>query len=264
MTIARSATHAVGSAVLAFLVLPLLAVVPASFNHASFIKLPPDQVSLRWYTQFFHDSEWLHSLSTSLQVALLATLFSVVIGTLAAIGMEMLSGRWRALFFGIVLSPLIVPVIMTSVAIYYIARPLGLHGTLVGLALAHTLLALPFVVINVGLALRGIDQNCHRAAAVLGASPWRIFRTVTLPLITPGLAGAAAFSFITSFDEVVMSIFLSGVQAKTLPVKIWEVMRVEFTPVTAVASTLLLVVTVVMFAVVQILRARNAAAAGKN
>lgn len=264
MRTARITAHVVGSAVLAFLVLPLLVVVPASFNNASFIRIPPNEVSLRWYGRFFEDPDWLHALVNSMKVAVLTTFFAVLIGTLAAIGLEKAPRFLRGILFAVVLSPLIVPVIMLAVAFYYVARPLGLHGTVAGLALAHTLLAMPFVVINVGLALRGIPPNCHLAAESLGAGPVVAFRTVTLPLIVPGLAGAGAFAFITSFDEVVMSIFLAGVGAKTLPVKIWEVIRVEFTPVTAVAATLLLVVTLVVFAAVQLLRDRAAGGEGKS
>ena len=124
-------------------------------------------------------------------------------------------------------------------------------GTIIGLALGHTLLCLPFAVINIGVSLKGLDPTLLRAAAGLGAGPLHIFRTVTLPLILPGLAGGAAFAFITSFDEVVISIFLVGIKAKTLPVKMWEIMRVEFTPVTAVASTLLIILTLVMFMMIQ-------------
>lgn len=253
----RLAAHIVGSLVIAFLILPIFAVVPASFNHASFIKLPPDMVSLRWYNAFLADSEWYSALFTSLKVAVLATLLSVGLGTAAALGMERISPGLRAVVAGLVISPIVVPVIMTSIALYYVMRPLGLHGTLLGLALGHTLLALPFVVVNVGLALRGIEPNCLRAAEGLGASPLEVFRTITLPLIVPGLAGGAAFAFVTSFDEVVVSIFLSGVQAKTLSVKMWETIRVEFTPVTAVASTILLAVTFMLFASVKLLAGRR-------
>jgi putative spermidine/putrescine transport system permease protein len=255
--IPRLAAYTVGSAVIAFLILPILAVVPASFNHASFIRLPPDTVSLRWYRAFFADSEWYSALLTSIEVAALATLLSVGLGTAAALGLERISPGKRVIVTGLVISPMVVPVIMTSIALYYVMRPLGLHGTLVGLALGHTLLALPFVVVNVGLALRGVDPSCLRAAEGLGASPVRVFLTITLPLIIPGLAGGAAFAFITSFDEVVVSIFLAGVQAKPLSVKMWETIRVEFTPVTAVASTILLVVTLVVFAAVKLLAERR-------
>jgi putative spermidine/putrescine transport system permease protein len=240
-----------GSLVLAFLVLPILAVVPASFNHATFIRLPPETWSLRWYHAFLNDPEWLRALIASARVALLATVIAVTFGTAAALGLERVSPRVRTALLAIVISPLIVPVIMTSIALYYVMRPLGLHGTILGLALGHTLLAVPFVVVNVGISLRGVDPNCVRAAEGLGASPWHVFRTVTLPLIVPGLAGGAAFAFVTSFDEVVVSIFLAGVQAKTLPVKLWETIRVEFTPVTAVASTILLAITLVLFVMVK-------------
>jgi putative spermidine/putrescine transport system permease protein len=245
------AANVAGASILAFLVLPIFAVVPASFNHATFIKLPPDTWSLRWYNAFLNDPQWWRSLIASVQVATIATVLSVGLGTCAALGLEKVSPRMRALLLGIVISPLIVPVIMTAIALYYVMRPLGLHGTTLGLALGHTLLAVPFVVVNVGISLRGVDPNCLRAAEGLGASPWYVFRTITLPLIVPGLAGGAAFAFITSFDEVVVSIFLAGIQAKTLPVKMWETMRVEFTPVTAVASTILLVITAAIFVAVK-------------
>ncbi|WP_244429709.1 ABC transporter permease [Bradyrhizobium genomosp. I (2014)] len=234
--------------------LPVLVVIPASFTSSSFVRVPPIAYSTRWYSAFIADPEWIQALFTSISVAVFTTVVATVIGTLAAIGLEQSSPKLRALALGLIISPLVVPVIMISVALYYVMRPFGLHGTQTGLVLAHTLLALPFVVINVGLSLRTVDPNCRRAAAALGADPWYSFRTVTLPLIAPGLAGAAAFAFVTSFDEVVLSIFLSGVQSKTLPVKIWEAMRIEFTPVTAVASALLLVLTFIMFATVEVMR----------
>ncbi|MDI1345532.1 MAG: ABC transporter permease [Pseudolabrys sp.] len=243
----RIASHVAGSVILAFMVLPILAVLPASFENASYIKLPPDTFSLRWYRVFLADPEWWQSLITSGKVAVLATVISLFLGTTAALGMQRVSPPARAVLTGLVISPLVVPVIMTAIALYYVMRPLGLHGTMLGLALGHTLLALPFVVVNVGISLRGVDANCLRAAEGLGAAPLRVFRTVTLPLILPGLAGGGAFAFVASFDEVVVSIFLAGVQAKTLPVKMWETIRVEFTPVTAVASTILIAVTLVLF-----------------
>jgi putative spermidine/putrescine transport system permease protein len=240
-----------GTTVVAFLLLPILAVVPASFNHTSFIRLPPERMSLRWYYAFFADADWLRSLLTSLEVAVVATVLAVVLGALAAIGLERCTPRLRAAILGLVLSPLIVPVIMTAIALYYVSRPLGLHGTVLGLALGHTLLCLPFAVINVGVSLKNLDPTLLRAAEGMGAGPWYVFRTVTLPTVLPGLAGGAAFAFITSFDEVVISMFLAGIRAKTLPVKMWEVIRVEFTPVTAVASTLLVALTLVLFVAVQ-------------
>jgi ABC-type spermidine/putrescine transport system permease subunit II len=149
--------------VLAFLVLPILAVIPASFNHASFIRLPPDAWSLRWYQAFLNDPEWWRALVASMRVALLATIISVTLGTAAALGLERVTARMRTALLAIVISPLIVPVIMTSIALYYVMRPLGLHGTTLGLALGHTLLAVPFVVVNVGISLRGSTRTaCAR------------------------------------------------------------------------------------------------------
>jgi putative spermidine/putrescine transport system permease protein len=253
----RLAVHGMGSAVLAFLLLPILAVVPASFNHGTFIRIPPDAWSLRWYARFFADSEWLTSLWTSLEVAVIATILSVLIGTSAALGLARVGGRLRAALTGLVLAPMIVPVVVTAVALYYIGRYWGLTGTLLGLAVAHVLMCLPFVVLNVGVSLRSLDPSWLRAAEGLGATPSRVFLTITLPTILPGLFGGAVFSLITSFDEVVMSIFLAGIRAKTLPVKMWETVRLEFSPVLSVASTLLILLTVVLFAMFRLASRRS-------
>lgn len=255
-SISRSA-QVLGALVLAFLLLPVFAVVPASINQSSFIKIPPEHYSGRWYQALLADSGWLSSIAASFEIALLATGISVALGTLAALGIERVGARWRGVLTGLMLAPLIVPVIMTSIALYYTMRRLGLHGTMLGLALGHTLLCLPFVVLNVGVSLNRLDPALPRAAAGLGASPWRIFRTVILPAIRPGLAAGAAFAFITSFDEVVISIFLAGVEAKTLPVKLWEQIRVEFTPVAAAGSTVILITTLVTFFLVQLARGKG-------
>ena len=233
--------------VLAFLVLPILAVLPASFNEASFIYLPPHAYSSRWYESFFLDSEWRSALYNSLEVAVIATGFAVALGTLSAIGLTRVAPRWRRLLTGLFLAPMIVPVIVTAVALYRSALVVGLSGTILGMSLGHALLALPFVVINVGIALRAVDENWLRAATGLGASPWTAFRTITLPNITPGLVGGAIFSFVTSFDEVVVAVFMAGYASKTLPVKIWEAIRIEFTPVVAVAATFMILLAILLF-----------------
>jgi putative spermidine/putrescine transport system permease protein len=243
----RVLLHGVVSLVLAFLVLPTLVVIPASLNNASFIQIPPTVLSARWYREFFADPEWLASLGSSLRVAVLATSLSLVLGTTAALGLERLHGVRRTLVSGLFLAPMVVPSIVLAVALYYVARPLGLAGTTAGLALGHTLMCLPYVVINVGVSLRTLDASLERAAAGLGASPWRIFRTVTLPCIAPGLAGGAVFAAITSFDELIVSIFLAGVRTQTLPVKLWETIRVEFTPVVAVAASVIIAISLLGF-----------------
>lgn len=235
--------------VLAFLVLPILAVVPASFNASSFIALPPNAYSTRWYADFFADPGWRGSLWVSVKAAVLCTLFTLSVGVPAAIGLKRVPARMRSAVTAFFLAPIIVPVIVIAVAIYRTALDIGMNGTLAGMALSHACLALPFVVINVGISLNALDDRWLQAAAGLGASPWTIFRTITLPNILPGVIGGGIFAFITSFDEAIISVFMSGYAAKTLPVKIWETIRVEFTPAVAVAATLMIVLAAVLFVI---------------
>lgn len=252
----RIALNVAVSAILAFLVVPILAVVPGAFNEATYLRLPPESYSLRWFAAFFADAGWRASFWTSFAIAFMATGLSVALGTLAALGIARTSGFLQRLLTGAFLAPMIVPVIVTAIALYFVSQRAGLIGTFLGLALGHTLLCLPFVVINVGIALRSIDRTWLLAAEGLGAGPFTAFRTVTFPNVLPGMLGGAVFAFITSFDEVVVSVFLAGVQAKTLPVKMWETIRLEFTPVVAVASTFMILLTVLPFVLAR-LRARS-------
>ena len=226
--------------VAAFLVLPIIAIVPAAFSAQSFIRLPPDAWSLRWWGTFFNDPSWRRTLLSSLQVATITTLLTVLAGTAAALGIARVGARSRALLTGLFLGPVVTPAIVLAVAMYSTARASGLVGTMTALVIAHSVLALPFVVLNVSVSLDGLDRRLELAAAGLGAGSFHIFRTVTLPLILPGVVGGAVFAFVTSFDEVVLSIFLAGPTVKTLPVRIWEEIRLEYTPVVAVGATLLL------------------------
>ena len=240
--------------VLAFLVLPTLAVVPASFNNASYIRLPPEAVSLRWYSAFFRDPEWLSSFFISIRVAVIATTLALLLGSAAALGLERLPAYLRNALFGLFIAPLIVPTIVTAIALYYVARPLGL---------VHMFWpsARPYAAVSTlcrNKCRRFVEVTRFKSVAgrrkELGASPLRVFRTVTFPAALPGLVGAAVFAVITSFDEVILSVFLSGIHAKTMPVKMWETVRIEFTPVTAVAATFLIALAVILFAVAQLVR----------
>jgi len=223
-----------------FLVLPILAILPAAFNAKSFLTLPPESWSVRWWGVFFADGSWRRALATSLEVAVLATLAATSLGTAAALGIARLEGRLRAILLGLFVGPVVVPAIVLAVALYSAARSLGLVGTLAALVIGHTMLALPYAALNVGVSLAALDRRLLLAAEGLGAAPLHIFRTVTLPLILPGILGGAVFAFVTSFDEVVLSVFLSGPAQKTLPVRIWEEVRVELTPVIAVAAALMI------------------------
>lgn len=253
----RWIAYASANLVIAFLVLPILAVIPTSFNQASFITVPPTAWSWRWYEAFFQDTEWQSALWVSIQIAVLATLIALAAGTPAAIGLQRLPQRLRVAMTGLFLAPMIVPVIVSAVAIYRTALDIGLNGTRIGMALSHAALALPFVVINIGISLRGVDSRWLQAAAGLGATPWTIFRTITLPNIVPGLVGGGVFAFITSFDEVVIAVFMAGYGAKTLPVKIWESIRLEFTPVVAVAATLMILLAGILFILARVIGAKR-------
>jgi putative spermidine/putrescine transport system permease protein len=226
--------------VAALLILPILAIVPVAFSEQSFVRVPPDAWSTRWWTAFFADPSWLRALLTSLQVAFLSSLLAVAAGTAAALGLARLPASLRRGATAFFIGPVFAPVIVLAVGLYAIARAFGLVGTVTGLVLAHTMMALPYVALNVGVSVAALDPRLGLAAAGLGAGPARIFRTVTLPLILPGVVGGGVFAFVTSFDEVVLSVFLAGPSVKTLPVRIWEEVRVEYTPVVAVAATIMI------------------------
>ncbi len=253
----RVLAHVVTMAVIAFLVAPILAIIPASFNKASFIRLPPQAWSPIWYARFFAEPEWLRALLNSLKFAVLCTAIAVPAGTLAAFALARSTPAVRMIATGLLMAPMVVPEIVAAVGIYRSALDFSVHGTVLAVALSHAVMALPFVVINVSISLRAVDPAWPLAAAGLGAGPWRVFRTVTLPNIIPGIAGGAVFAFMTSFDETVLTIFLSDYQTKTLPVKLWETVRLEFTPILAVATTLMIALSVILFVVIQMLSSRQ-------
>lgn len=190
---------------------------------------------------------------------MLATLLSTVIGTLAAYGL--VRGRiiFRNVYIFIMLMPMIVPPIVAAVSMYGVFAPLNLVGTIWGMAIAHAVLALPFVIINVAAVLQRMDWRAEQAARSLGASAIRAFMLVTLPLIRPGIIAGAIFAFITSFDEVVVALFISGSNAVTLPVQMWSGLLFEINPVVASASTLLIVLSAVLLGATALLRKRSGA-----
>jgi putative spermidine/putrescine transport system permease protein len=240
VTPAGAWTKAFAALLAALIAIPVVAVVPIAFSEQSFVRLPPQNWSLRWWSAFFADPSWLRALLTSLEVGALSCLLSVTAGTLAALALPRLGPRMRALVNGLFLGPLVAPVIVLAVGLYALARSFGLVGSMFCLVLAHTMLALPYVVLNVGVMVAALDPRLALAASGLGAGPWRTFRTVILPSILPGIVGGGVFAFVTSFDEVVLAVFLAGPSVKTLPVRIWEEVRVEYTPIVAVAATIMI------------------------
>jgi len=245
VTPAGAWTKAFAALLAAMIAIPVIAAVPLAFSEQSFVRLPPQSWSLRWWSAFFADPSWPRALLTSFEVGALSCLLSVSAGTSAALALPQLGPRIRALVNGLFLGPLVAPVIVLAVGLYALARSFGLVGSMFGLVLAHTMLALPYVVLNVGVMVAALDPRLVLAASGLGAGPWRAFRTVTLPSILPGIVGGGVFAFVTSFDEVVLAVFLAGPSVKTLPVRIWEEVRVEYTPIVAVAATIMIALALI-------------------
>ena len=242
---------------LLFLVLPVLVIIPLSFNSSSFLVYPLQGFSLQWYENFFSSAEWMRALKNSLIVAPASTILAMFFGTLAAIGLTRGSFPGKALVMALVISPMVVPVVIIGVASYLFFAPLGLGNSYTALILVHAVLGVPFVIITVSATLQGFNQNLVRAAASLGASPLTTFRRVTLPLIAPGVISGALFAFATSFDEVVVTLFLAGPEQATLPRQMFSGIRENLSPTIAAAATLLIVFSVVLLLVLEWLRGRS-------
>jgi putative spermidine/putrescine transport system permease protein len=232
--------------VLLFLALPLFIVFPISFSSSSYLEFPPKNLSLKWYQDYFSSHVWLSATLLSLKVALMTMLLTSVIGTLAAFGFARTRLKGKGVFFLLTLSPMLVPTIVISVAAYSLFAKLYLIENFWGLVIGHSLLASPFVLINVFASLQGFDITLERASTSLGATKLRTFYHVTFPLIRPGIMTGALFAFLISFEELVISMWVSG-SRYTLPVKMWMDVRLEINPTLAAVSSLLIVFSIIIF-----------------
>src|SRR5471030_1673967 len=247
-----------GAAVLLFLIVPVLIIVPLSFNVSAFLSYPLSGFSLRWYQAFFHSKEWLDALGNSLIIAPLATLLATVLGVLASIGLSRGEFRGKTLVMAIIVSPMIAPVVIVAVGLFFFFARLSLLNSYVGLVLAHAMLGVPFVVITVTAVLKNYDRNLSRAAASLGAPPWQVLRKVTLPLIAPGVFSGALFAFAASFDEVVVTLFLASPSQRTLPIQMFAGIRENLDPTIAAAASLMVGASLILLLVMELLRRRAA------
>ena len=238
--------------ILLFLILPVLVIVPLSFNSGSFLVYPLQGFSLHWYQDFFASAEWMRALKNSIIVAPAATVLAMVFGTLAAIGLTRGDFPGKSLVMALVISPMVVPVVIIGVASY-----LFFANSFTSLILVHAVLGVPFVIITVSATLQGFNYNLVRAAASLGASPLLAFRRVTLPLIAPGVISGALFAFATSFDEVVVTLFLAGPEQATLPRQMFSGIRENLSPTIAAAATLLIAFSVLLLLTLEWLRGRS-------
>ena len=255
--IARFALWVFSIAVLVFLIAPILVVIPLSFNSQPFFTFPLAGFSSRWYAEFFENPRWTGAIWNSLVVGVATTMLATILGTLAAHGLSRRETPMRGLMTGLLISPMIVPVVITAVGMYFFFGNLGILNTLTGLILADTALAVPFVVITVTATLSTYDMNLNRAAASLGAAPLHTFRTVTLPLILPGIISGALFAFVTSFDETVLVQFLAGPDQRTLPKQMFTGIREEVSPTILAAATILILLATTLLMMIELMRRRS-------
>jgi len=253
----RRGLAVVAGIVFLYLIFPILIVIPLSFSAGTYLSFPPPGFSLRWYQNFFGRSDWLDAAYLSTWIGGAVTCLATMLGAPAAIALVRSRFPGKNLLVGFIISPLIAPVIIVAIGVYFFYARLGLVGNPLGIVIAHTCLAIPFVVINVSAALQGFDESLEHAAMNLGATPWRTFWQVTFPIIRPGVLAGALFAFISSFDELVVALFVSGSTAVTLPRKMWESIRFEIDPTIAAVSTILVALTGIVFLSAELLRRRS-------
>jgi len=247
--------------VLLCLIAPLLVVIPLTFNaepYFSFtdkmLTLQPDGFSLRWYRDIAENPQWLEAMRNSVIIGLCSTALATVLGTLAAMGLARSNMPFRDFFMALLISPLIVPIVISAAGMYFFYSTVGLAQTTLGIILAHTALGVPFVVITMTATLSGFDNNLIRASASLGADPVTTFFRVTLPLVAPGMISGALFAFAASFDEVVTVLFLGGPEQRTIPRQMWSGIREQISPTILAVATLLIVFSTLLLLTVEMLR----------
>lgn len=246
-----------GGLVICGLILPIVVVMIISFSSATYLTFPPPSMSLRWYERFFSDSNWMAAFWNSFRVAVASACIALALGTCAAMGIVRSTIRWKWAIMLLFVSPIVVPPVVLGLSLYSLFLRADLIGSVWGLAAAHAIGGLPIVVVILSASLQSVDPRLEQAASVHGASPLTVFRTVTLPAIAPGLAAASFFAFLHSFDELVLSLFLSSARLKTLPLMLWADINYQLNPVLAVVSTLEVLLVIVGIALAGPVLARS-------
>ena len=267
-----------------FLMAPILVIIPLSFNAEPYftftkqmLNFNPDGYSLRWYDQIltfgmtapdaardgswwadaWANAQWIHAAKNSVIIGVASTILATVLGTIAALGLSRPEMPFRRAIMGLLISPMIVPLIITATGLFFFYSATGLAHTYVGIIMAHATLGIPFVIITVTATLVGFDHSLTRAALNLGAPPVTVFREVTLPLILPGVISGALFAFVTSFDEVVVVLFVAAYDQQTIPRQMWNGIREQISPTILAVATILVVFSVVLLTVLELLRRRS-------
>ena len=256
-----------------FLIAPLFVILPLSFNaeqyihfSAKMLALDPEGFSLRWYEDMIYGTKnhWGLATKNSLIIAFFATIGSTLLGTVAALGLSSRHMPYKAAFMALLISPMIVPLIISGTAIFFFMAKVGLAATHTGIIIAHIILVTPFVVITVTATLTGFDHSVTRAAASLGSNPVHTFRKITLPLIMPGVISGALFAFVTSFDEVIVVLFLAGLENTTIPIQMWVGLREQLSPTILAVATCLIVMSTLILVSAELLRRRSDRLRGIN
>lgn len=247
-----------------FLIAPILIMVPLSFNVEPYftytremLTFNPDGFSLRWYQDLFSSESWMTSIRNSLIIGVAATLIATFLGTLAALGLSRSEMPFKGLIMGLLISPMIVPLIISAAGMFFFYSSIGLANTLPGVILAHAALGTPFVVITVTATLVGFDHSLTRASASLGAGAGRTFFKIQMPLILPGVISGGLFAFITSFDEIVIVLFLAGVEQRTIPREMWSGIREQISPTILAVASILVAFSILLLTTVELLRRRS-------
>jgi len=247
-----------------FLIAPLVVIVPLSFNAVPFftftpemLSLDPSGYSLQWYEDFFTNLNWHGAVKNSFVIAIFATLIATTLGTIAALGLSRSAMPYKSAIMALLISPMIVPLIISAAGMYFFYSKIGLASTHLGVILAHAALGTPFVVITVTATLAGFDQSLIRAAYNLGASPTVTFFKIIVPLILPGVIAGALFAFITSFDEVVVILFVGSYEQRTIPWQMFSGIREQISPTILAVATLLILVSILLLASLELIRRRN-------
>lgn len=237
-----------------FLLLPILLIVALSFGSSQWLQFPPPDWTLRWYGELFADPDWLASIVTSFEIAVVTTVVAVTLGLLASFGLTRGRFAGREFLRALFLTPMVLPVVVLAVALYAMFLRLHLNGTFLGFVLAHVIVALPFTIVAIGNALEAFDKAIEDAAILCGATPLEAKLRITLPAIRFGIFNAAIFAFLASWDEVVIAIFMASPDLQTLPVRIFSTLRQDLSPVIAAVSTLLIGLTAAFVLVVVLFR----------
>jgi putative spermidine/putrescine transport system permease protein len=267
-----------------FLIAPILVIIPLSFNAEPYftftrkmLTFDPEGFSLRWYDNLltfgmlepgaprdeswwadvWENAAWVKAAKNSIIIGFFSTILATSLGTLAALGLSRPEMPWRKAIMAVLISPMIVPIIITATGLFFFYSATGLANSYLGVILAHATLGIPFVIITVTATLAGFDLSLVRASASLGAGPVRTFFKVQMPLITPGVVSGALFAFVTSFDEVVVVLFIGSHQQQTIPRQMWNGIREQISPSILAVATLLVIISIALLTTVELLRRRS-------